>query len=248
MAVWRTLILLLTILIGLESAFATTIVVLKTQSEIVAGADSMARSIGEDGRTFSSCKIFPVHDFFIASAGLYQLDDSARLNIQRVVMRAAQKSAALGQAVNDSEWQIASALSRAAYDAQGNEELQKELLRGNVLTFFFGFENGKPAVYWRRFYIAEQKTKSPVLIEGDDCGPDCVPRIGFIISHTPSREIADFLVHNQNSLSNEKPIRIVRDLMALDIEANKHRSGPPVDILRIDANGPTWIDKKPGCP
>jgi hypothetical protein len=125
-----------------------------------------------------------------------------------------------------------------------------------VFTFFFGFETGKPVVYRGRFYITGDraaKAGKPALqvIEGEreDCGPDCLSSDGmpFIIT-TPSHEMDDYRGRNRNSLSKQEPMRIVRDLIALDINANKDRSGPPVDILRIDAKGPKWIDKKPGCP
>jgi hypothetical protein len=43
-----TLFIVLAITIGVDSASATTIVVLKTQSEIIVGADSMIRSIGQE--------------------------------------------------------------------------------------------------------------------------------------------------------------------------------------------------------
>jgi hypothetical protein len=46
----------------------------------------------------------------------------------------------------------------------------------------------------------------------------------------------------------DDPVAFVRSVILSDIAANKNRSGPPVDILRLDQNGPTWIDKKPNCP
>jgi hypothetical protein len=80
----RNLFFLVAILLGFESASATTIVVLKTQSEIIAAADSMSRFIGEARPpVYTFCKIRPVHDFFIAVAGIYQTG-SGKLNIDRV--------------------------------------------------------------------------------------------------------------------------------------------------------------------
>jgi len=150
-----------------------------------------------------------------------------------------------------SETEIATALSYAVWDAREDEPLYKELLNRNVITFFLGFEKGKPAVYLRRFYTwpKQKQTKPPIIgIDPIDCGPDCaLQSMPFIIT-TRSRAMADFLADKRDSLSKEEPLRIVRDLIALDIEANKDRSGPPVDIMRIDAKGPIWIDKKPGCP
>jgi hypothetical protein len=57
----------------------------------------------------------------------------------------------------------------------------------------------------------------------------------------------DFRSKNPALLQND-PVAFVRSMISTDIAANNHRSGPPVDILRIDKNGPKWIEKKPNCP
>jgi hypothetical protein len=57
----------------------------------------------------------------------------------------------------------------------------------------------------------------------------------------------DFRSENPALLRND-PVAFVRSMILFDIAANKARSGPPVDILRVDQNGPSWIDKKPNCP
>jgi hypothetical protein len=92
------------------------------------------------------CKIKPVHDFFIAVAGIYQTD-SGRLNIEQVVASAAQKGDSLSQAFEISKRLISTALANAVSDAR-NQSLYKDLLDGSVLTFFFGFSLTGP-LPWR---------------------------------------------------------------------------------------------------
>jgi hypothetical protein len=239
-------------IVPIRASFATTIVVLKTQSEIVAGAESMGVYITGDRRISNSfCKIHQVHDFFIASAGFYDTRAGQRLNIKEVVTRVARKSDSLTVAKNRSSSAIASALSQAVSDAREDDGLYNVLVGGNVVTFFFGFEDGKPAAYAHRFSVITQREPSKVaLIESthDGCGPQCVPADGNpYLTHTRSQAMDDFRSKNLGLLRDD-PVAFVRSMIFSDIAANKHRSGPPVDILRIDQNGPKWIEKKPNCP
>jgi len=246
------LVFLILQIVPIRPSLATTIVVLKTQSEIVAGAESMGVYITGDRRISNSfCKIHQVHDFFIASAGFYDTRTGQRLNIKEVVTRVARKSDPLTVAVNRSNRAIASALSQAVSDAREDDGLYSLLVRGNpVVTFFFGFEDGKPATYAHRFSVMTQRDYSKVpLIDGthDGCGPQCVPADGHpYLMHTRSQAMDDFRSKNGDLLRDD-PVAFVRSMIFSDITANKDRSGPPVDILRIDQHGPKWIEKKPNC-
>jgi hypothetical protein len=235
-----------------RASFATTIVVLKTKSEIVAGADSMGVYItGHRGISHSFCKVHQVHDFFIASAGFFDTRAGQKLNIKEVVIGAARKSDPLTVAMTRSNSAIASALSQAISDAREDDGLYNVLVGGNVVTFFFGFEDGKPAAYAHRFSVMTEREHSKLpLIESthDGCGPQCLPADDNpYLMHTRSQAIDDFHSNNRGLLRDD-PVAFVRGMIFFDIAANKDRSGPPVDILRIDRNGPKWIEKKPNCP
>ena len=136
-------------------------------------------------------------------------------------------------------------------DAREDDGLYNLLGRGSVVTFFFGFEDGKPATYADRFSVMTQREPSKVpLIDGthDGCGPQCVPADGNpYLMHTRSQAMDDFRSMNRGLLRDD-PVAFVRSMIFSDIAANKDRSGLPVDILRIDQNGPKWIEKKPSCP
>jgi hypothetical protein len=251
-ALSRFLFVVILQIVPIRPSFATTIAVLKTQSEIVAGAESMGVYITRDSRISNSfCKIHQVHDFFIASAGFYDTRAGQRLNIKELVTRVARKSDSLTVAKNRSSSAIASALSQAVSDAREDDGLYNVLVGGNVVTFFFGFEDGKPAAYAHRFSVITQREPSKVaFVESthDGCGPQCVPADGNpYLTHTRSQAMDDFRSRNFGLLRDD-PVAFVRSMIFSDIAANKHRSGPPVDILRIDQNGPKWIEKKPNCP
>jgi hypothetical protein len=247
------LFLLILLIVPIRPSFATTIVVLKTQSEIVAGAESMGVYLTGDGRTSNRfCKIHQVHNFFIASAGFFDTRAGQRLNIKEIVTRAARKSDPVSVAVNRSSRAIANALSQALSDAREDDGLYNILVQGSVVTFFFGFEDVKPAIYAHRFSVMTQPgySKEVPLIEvtHDNCGPRCFPADGHpYLMHTRSQAMDDFRLQNRGLL-RDHPVEFVRSMIFSDIAANQHRSGPPVDILRIDQNGPKWIEKKPNCP
>jgi hypothetical protein len=247
------LFLLILLIVPIRPSFATTIVVLKTQSEIVAGAESMGVYITGNRRISNRfCKIHQVHNFFIASAGFFDTRAGQRLNIKEIVTRAARKSDPVSVAVNRSSRAIANALSQALSDAREDEGLYNVLGRGSVVTFFFGFEDGKPSTYAHSFSVMTQPgySKEVPLIEvtHDDCGPQCVPADGHpYLMHTRSQAMDDFRLKNRGLL-RDHPVEFVRSIIFSDIAANKHRSGPPVDLLQIDQNGPKWIEKKPNCP
>jgi hypothetical protein len=174
------------------------------------------------------------------------------LNIKEIVTRAARKSDPVSVAVNRSSRAIANALSQALSDAREDEGLYNVLGRGSVVTFFFGFEDGKPSTYAHSFSVMTQPgySKEVPLIEvtHDGCGPRCVPADGHpYLMHTRSQAMDDFRLKNRGLL-RDHPVEFVRSIIFSDIAANKHRSGPPVDLLRIDQNGPKWIEKKPNCP
>jgi len=246
-----SLVFLIPQILTIRSSLATTVAVLKTQSQIVAGADSMGLFVtGKKRISHGFCKIHQVHEFFIANAGFYDTRAGQRLNITEIVRSVTKKGDPLAVSVNRSSSAIVSALSQALSDARKDDALYNLLVRGNVVTFFFGFEDGMPAAYVDRTIITPREQSSTPLIEStqEKCGPSCIPPDGHpYLIYTQSEAMDDFRSKNPNLLRHD-PVAFVRSAILSDIAANKNRSGPPVDILRLDQSGPTWIDKKPNCP
>ncbi len=195
-------------------------------------------------------QIHKINDFFIASAGLYDTRAGQNLNITEIVRGVTRKGDPLALAVNRSSRAISGALSQALAESIKDEALYNLLVRGNVVTFFFGLEDDRPAVYINRTVIAPRENSSPPSIYStqENCGPLCIPpdRHPYLI-HTPSQAMDDFHSNNPDLLQAE-PVTFVRSIIFADIAANKNRSGPPVDILRLDQGGAMWIDRKPNCP
>jgi len=172
------------------------------------------------------------------------------LNITEVVKNVTQRGDPLGVSVNRSSSAIVSALSQFLAETRKDDALYNLLVRGNIVTFFFGFEDRRPAAYMDRTVITPREHSSTPSIEStqEKCGPLCIPPEGHpYLMYTPSQAMDDFRSKNPDLLRDD-PVAFVRSVIFADIAANKNRSGPPVDILRLDQRGPTWIDKKPNCP
>jgi hypothetical protein len=165
-ALTLSLILLIPQIFLIRPSLATTIAVLKTQSEIVAGADSMGLFVtGKKRISYSFCKIHEVHDFFIASAGFYDTRAGQRLNITEIVKNVTQRGDPLGVSVNRSSSAIVSALSQFLAETRKDDALYNLLIRGNIVTFFFGFEDRRPAAYMDRTVITPREHSSTPSIE-----------------------------------------------------------------------------------
>jgi hypothetical protein len=205
---------------------------------------------GKQRISYRFCKIHRVNDFFIASAGLYDTRAGQSLNITEILRNVTKKGDPLSFSVNRSSSAITSALSQVLSESRKDEALYNLLVRGNVVTFFFGVEDGRPAVYMNRTVMAPGGDSSPPSIESsqEKCGPLCIPPDHQpYLMHTPSQAMDDFRSKNPDLMQND-PVAFVRSIVFADIAANQNRSGPPVDIVRLDQSGATWIDKKPNCP
>src|ERR1051325_3238205 len=109
-----SLVFLIPQILTIRSSLATTIAVLKTASQIVAGADSMGLFVtGKKRISYGFCKIHKINDFFIASAGLYDTRAGQNLNITEIVRGVTRKGDPLALAVNRSSRAISGALSQA---------------------------------------------------------------------------------------------------------------------------------------
>ena len=99
-------------ILPIRPSLATTIAVLKTASQIVAGADSMGLFVtGKKRISYGFCKIHKINDFFIASAGLYDTLAGQNLNITELVRGVTRKGDPLALAVNRSSRAIFGAVS-----------------------------------------------------------------------------------------------------------------------------------------
>ena len=225
-------------------AHATTIVVVRTPIDVSIAADSMA-TFG-DGRTTTVCKIYQLGDVFLSVAGTDH-DPVTNFNVAGIV------SAAIKSGSSSPAEKIASVQSalRGAFkiEAQNLKTSRpnefKEVRKNPVGVALIGFDHGASFVVAQQFSIVDGKQldvvpSKPWLCPGTDC-----PAGVFELHMGKADELQKYTALHRSITDSAD---FARQLVQVEIDAHTKGVGAPIDVLRISANGPSWIQQKPGCP
>ena len=112
-----------------------------------------------------------------------------------------------------------------------------------INAVFVGWDETGPWLVVRNFWASiEENTGEPrdMRVERRERDSDGF----FFLGETPAPP-------SQAAIEGRKATGLVRwaeHVVEQAIEANPDTSGPPIDILRIDKEGATWIQRKDGCP
>ena len=109
-----------------------------------------------------------------------------------------------------------------------------------------GFEKGRPLIFVRSFRALQYNPgQIGVAVIPDDCLENCKETVATrMLGETDAieglpEETPGFW---KAGLSNG-----VRRLVETEIAARSEYVGPPIDLVRITANGAQWIQRKKGC-
>jgi hypothetical protein len=246
-----TLALLVLCLWGAAPAQATTIVVARTASEIVIGADSKVTDTFGNAVNRRACKIFQVGNLFIALEGL-EVDRKTGFNVREISTAALQSRPAAPAAEKISilmGYLVSGLLVELPYLKSHEPDAYFKKIEGGQLflrLIVAGFENGRPLVFVRSFRALQYNPgQIGVAVIPDDCLADCKATVAtrFLgesdaIEGLPE-ETSDFW---KAGLSDG-----VRRLIETEIAARGEYVGPPIDIVRISPNGALWIARKSEC-
>lgn len=116
---------------------------------------------------------------------------------------------------------------------------------GGVL--FFGFENGVPVATGIGFKAALSPSGSiRIDTKRISCpGADC-PQGVYVFNLGSSDAITRFVATTRQPALD--PADLVRLLIKLEIADKPNEVQPPIDIIRVDADGPRWLSRKSECP
>jgi hypothetical protein len=228
---------------------ATTIVVVRTPSDIYLGADSKVTGVRPDGTVYyeAKCKIGQVGKIFFAGAGPYEYDPMG-LNIRLLLIEAQRPGDSVGQTVERFETLYADALTRTSRTAQKESPMvyKKYFLNGYVYLYFFAFEDGIPRYFERIFTIQSSNDPVTVGIEQRDCPPGC-PGTEPMIHGIGYADVMDKV--SSEVLKTRPPVEVITEVIEASIrEDPDHRSGGPIDILHLNKDGARWVQKKKECP
>ncbi len=225
-------------------AHATSIVILRSANRIYVGADSR-RSYRESGETYSGsvCKIVPAGRLVFLASGLTYANN--------------QQVASVGSEVGNSSPTMRYAIERfrermrqflpQAIAAEGRIE-RNATRKGLILeAAFVGLENnvGSATVEW---YRTNGSSVKPHLTSDRRTYSSAIGgRYDFIF--LGKRRAIDQYLRGRSPVvrSDADAIRIVTQLINLEISESPETTAPPIDILELDRTGMHWLQRKAGC-
>ena len=232
-------------------AAATTIVAVRTPSEIVIGADSKVTDTYGNAFANQACKIIQAGNLFFAYEGLAR-DKQTGFDIAQIAARALQlkPNASVSEKVSILTGFVASQLFiELPLLKQHDPATYREKVEGGqtfLKILIAGFDGNKPLLFVRQFRaVPVNRQTIGVSVVPDDCLSDCFDEI--VVRSLGETAAIDGLPEETPGFWKGGIVEGVRRLIETEIAARSEYVGPPVDILRIDSKGARWIQKKPGC-
>ena len=167
------------VLLQVNSARATTIVVARTANEIVVGADSKVTDAYGNDLNKRACKIRQVGDLFVAIEGL-EIDRQTGFSVPEIANKAlaSKTSASAADKVSMLMGFLVSGLLNELSHLKTHEPQTyfKKIEGGQLFLRIVvaGFENGRPLLFVRSFRALQYNPgQIGVAVIPDDCLDDC---------------------------------------------------------------------------
>jgi hypothetical protein len=227
---------------------ATTIVAVRTSTDIYIGTDSRVTGVRPDGTVYydMKCKIGQVGKIFFAGAGPYEYGPTG-LNIRLLLFEAQRHGASVRETVERFETLYADALTRTSRTAQKESPMvyNNYFLNGHVYVYLFAFENETPLYFGRIFTVQGSDDSVTISTEQRDCPPGCTdtePTL-YAIGYADVIKKA-----SPDALRTQPPVPFITEVIEASIsEDPDHKSGGPIDILHLNKDGASWVQKKKEC-
>ena len=220
------------------SCYGTTVIVMRTADGLLLAAD--AKVIREGANSPPRCKIHQYGNVFVAIASVSK-NDSVGLDTERMVRTAVAMPGPLLSKV-ESFRSAASKYLLAKVESvkKSTPSLYEQGYRGKRIldVTFASMVNDMPEAVVQTFFLDGAGTlhdlRSPL---GDH----------RVLAPGMTNAIKTYTDQNSEWYSQLGPEVAIKKLMALEIASNKEAVGPPVSILRMDADGIQWIEQG-ACP
>jgi hypothetical protein len=231
-------------------AKATTIVVARSATEIVIGADSKVTDTYGNELNSQVCKIQQVGNLFVAFEGLLR-DKATGFSVPEISVRALQlkPDASAAEKVNILTGFLTSELFVELQRVRNNsaDEFHTKLEGQTFLRVVVaGFEGNRPVVFVRQFRTTFIARGTGVTVIPDDCLDDCNGEV--VTRFLGETEAIEGLPEDTPNFWKDGLAAGTRRLIEAEIAARSEYVGPPIDLLQINAQGAKWIQKKSGCP
>ena len=236
---------------AVHNARATTIVVARSASEIVIGADSKVTDTFGNALNRRACKVRQVGSLFVAIEGL-EVDHGTGFNAPELATKALtfKASAPVAEKMTMLMGSLVSELLKElAYLKTNEPQVYFKKIEGGQLflrIIVAGFEKDKPLVFVRSFRALQYNPgQIGVAVIPDDCLADCKGEI--VTRFLGESEAIEGLPEETPDFWKRGMAYGVRRLIETEIAARSEYVGPPIDMVRITRNGGQWIQKKTEC-
>ena len=226
-------------------AEATTLVIIRTGDQIVIAADSLMTLYGR--RPQLTCKIRRHGDVVFATAGLV-VSSHGVVEFHTIITNILRRQLPwLEQAAQVEEWlrqPLLRTLRRMAREFP--KEFEQHVRQG--FTFHVslaGYRQGRPALEMREYFVERRSDGTLALrVERMSCPEHC-PTQSEVFGVGENAEMMRRLAA-LSQLPEDLPA-LARDLVTAEIDEHPAYVGPPVDVVRLGADGIDWVHLKPAC-
>jgi len=228
----------------------STVVAIRTPSEIYVGADSKLVAYGKDKKIeLSICKIRQVDNLFFAQTGLVG-DAAGGFNVAETVIKAHKHGDSISATVQAFEKMVVGPLTTMLQQFKRDQPdfYKKDLQRDSHFSImFFGLENGTVVVYSRYFTATDPiNGSSKIEIQRKDCPGDCPTGTTYIF--LGEQEAMNKFLDANPHYSKIGWAPTIRKLIEIEIADKPDFVGYPIDIIRLNNKVTEWIQRKAECP
>lgn len=245
----KPVVFLIFLLPYLNYAEATSVVAIRTPSQVVVGTDSLnvpVDNIGEN-ESFLACKIFHHGTIYYTFSGIIS-DEPSNFNIRLIAEEALKTEGAMADKLMKFETLILSKLKRFSKNLIKDPDPKPVIVK----AMFFGIENDVPFLYVRRYrYTVGASGFGTILRDPTDCpGKTCTDSpTGINLTVLGLRTEIDKILSTGYVITDSNAIKTVKRFIEAQIVADPgHKNvSPPIDIIKIDRTGIHWIQRKKDC-
>ncbi|MGA7412588.1 MAG: hypothetical protein WBW33_19070 [Bryobacteraceae bacterium] len=240
--------------LSLQTVSATSIVILRSSSEVVIGADS-TRTLRNPQGSFVRpvCKIIPAGELLFVAAGLTFAngEDVADLAQKASARYRGTPAASDPNAVMDDFRQRVQPFLISAFAAQGRLDLtrsEREQGRVSLEVAYIGINGGRTAVVVEKYRaVGTTKLDIRVLAERHVYNSETLGRYTYIFlgSHRAIDKYADSGA--EQVYTTDGASRAIFRLISQEESASSGATGGAIDIASLSQRGLRWLRSKPGC-
>jgi hypothetical protein len=212
------------------------------------GADSKRMAFRGHPSVGFTCKIRQFQNLFFAYTGLSG-DVAGGFSVPELAIMAHGNSSRISDTVRNFEQLITGPLVVTLRQLRREQPaLHQQYLKDRPLLsiVFFGLDNEGLVLYTRSFNVKDSADEQPAIeIQRHNCPGDCADGTTHVFLGE-KQAIHRFLNANPHH-STVGLVPTIQTLIQLEISDKPELVAPPIDIVRVELSGTTWIQRKPQC-